>query len=408
MLSTTITKGFFSRSRVSESNSCSEPAVVPPGLSTCTMTARAVDDRASRSSCSTRSRSPRINPEIVTRAIYGRTPVRPMRLLAKAVAPAMPRTITATARTRQKVSLRRRRRRSTIRSASSDMVSFLIQLPPPHPSFRVPSKRGPEIHNHGQRPWLPNPPLCSGRNDAPSLLDFFLLAVVVFFVLFALTLERGAQNIAERCTRIRRAVLRDRLLLLGDFQRLDGDRDTMRAAIELGDPGVDLLANRKAIRTLFGTVAGEFRTLDEGRKLGADDLHVDAAFLHVGHLASDDDTLLQLAAGRFGAGAGAGALGGRTALGKLLDAKRNALFLDVDVEHLGGNLVALLVLLDDLLAGAFPIQIGQMHHAVDVAIEPEEQAEFGLVLDLALDHRAGRIFLEKHFPRIAHGLFEAE
>src|SRR6202040_48157 len=46
--------------------------------------------------------------------------------------------------------------------------------------------------------------------------------------------------------------------------------------------------------------------------------------------------------------------------------------------------------------------------AVDVAVEAEEQAELGLVLDLALEHGAGRILLEEDLPRIAHGLLEAE
>src|SRR6202045_2551544 len=49
-----------------------------------------------------------------------------------------------------------------------------------------------------------------------------------------------------------------------------------------------------------------------------------------------------------------------------------------------------------------------MDHAVDVALEPEEQAELGLVLDLALDRRSHREFLDEHFPGIAHGLLEAE
>src|SRR5271170_255008 len=108
----------------------------------------------------------------------------PVRLLDQAAAPAMPRTTTATASTRQNVSLRRKRRRSTIRSASSDMVVILIQLPPPS-----------------------NP-------------SFFGLVLVV---LFALAFERGAQDVAERRAGIRRAVLGDRLLLLGNLQRLDRD-----------------------------------------------------------------------------------------------------------------------------------------------------------------------------------------
>ncbi len=49
-----------------------------------------------------------------------------------------------------------------------------------------------------------------------------------------------------------------------------------------------------------------------------------------------------------------------------------------------------------------------MDHAVDVAVEAEEQAELGLVLDLAFDDRAGRILLDEDFPRIAHGLLETE
>src|ERR1700741_2230588 len=49
-----------------------------------------------------------------------------------------------------------------------------------------------------------------------------------------------------------------------------------------------------------------------------------------------------------------------------------------------------------------------MHHAVDVAFQSEEQAELGLVLDLAIDHRADRVRLDEDFPGIAHGLLETE
>src|SRR5580692_12937646 len=49
-----------------------------------------------------------------------------------------------------------------------------------------------------------------------------------------------------------------------------------------------------------------------------------------------------------------------------------------------------------------------MDHAVDIALEPEEQAELGLVLDLAFDRRSHRELFDEHFPRIAHGLLEAE
>src|SRR5690349_13099741 len=94
-------------------------------------------------------------------------------------------------------------------------------------------------------------------------------------LLFAL-LQRGAENVAERRARIGRAVLGDRLLLLGDFQRLDRNADLTRLLVELGNARIDLLADRKAFRTLLRPVAGELVALDEGRELGPDDLHVDA------------------------------------------------------------------------------------------------------------------------------------
>ena len=80
------------------------------------------------------------------------------------------------------------------------------------------------------------------------------------------------------------AVLRDRFLLLGDFQRLDRDADLVGLAVELGDAGVDLLADREALGALVAAVAREIGALDEGGEVGADDLDVDAAFLDLGAL----------------------------------------------------------------------------------------------------------------------------
>src|SRR4029077_13580654 len=70
--------------------------------------------------------------------------------------------------------------------------------------------------------------------------------------------------------------------------------------------------------------------------------------------------------------------------------------------------VALLEVVDHLLAWKLPVEVGKMDHAVDVAFAPEKKAEFGLVLDLAFDRGADREFLDKHFPGIAHGLLETE
>ena len=49
-----------------------------------------------------------------------------------------------------------------------------------------------------------------------------------------------------------------------------------------------------------------------------------------------------------------------------------------------------------------------MDHAVDVAVEADEQAELGLVLDLALDGRADRVLLGEGLPRVLQGLLEAQ
>ena len=49
-----------------------------------------------------------------------------------------------------------------------------------------------------------------------------------------------------------------------------------------------------------------------------------------------------------------------------------------------------------------------MHHAVDIAGQADEQAELGLVLDLALDDRADRMRLLEFLPRVAQRLLEAE
>ena len=45
-----------------------------------------------------------------------------------------------------------------------------------------------------------------------------------------------------------------------------------------------------------------------------------------------------------------------------------------------------------------------MDHSVDVAVQPQEQAELGLVASLALDQAD---LLDEYLPRIAHGLLEA-
>src|SRR5437588_190862 len=209
-------------------------------------------------------------------------------------------------------------------------------------------------------------------------------------------LERGAENVAQRRPRIGGAVLRDGFLLFGDFQRLDRHLHLTGLLVELDDPRIDLFADGETLGALIGALSRQFGPLDEGGEVGAGDLNLDAGFLHFEHFAGHDRALLDVAR-----------LGERIAL-ELLDAQRDALLLDIDIEHHGLDHVALLEVVDHLLARKLPVEIGQMDHAVDVALEPQEQAELGLVLDLAFDRRSDREFFDEHFPGIAHGLLEAE
>ena len=77
-------------------------------------------------------------------------------------------------------------------------------------------------------------------------------------------------------------------------------------------------------------------------------------------------------------------------LGELLDAERDALVVDVDAEHDRLDLVALLVKLGGVLDLLRPVQVGDVHQAVDPLLDADEDAEVGDALDLALDRAADR------------------
>src|SRR4051812_15162435 len=214
--------------------------------------------------------------------------------------------------------------------------------------------------------------------------------------LLVAVLERGAENVAQRGPGIGGTVLRDGFLFFGHFQRLDRDLHLAGLLVELDHAGIDLFAGGEALSALVVAVTGEFGALDEGGEVGARDLHLDAGFLHFEHFASHDRALLDVA--RLGEGVAF----------ELLHAERDALLFDIDVEHHGLDHVALLEVVDDLLARKLPVEVGQMDHAVDVAVETQEQTELGLVLDLAFDRRTDRELLDEDFPGIAHGLLETE
>jgi hypothetical protein len=98
----------------------------------------------------------------------------------------------------------------------------------------------------------------------------------------------------------------------------------------------------------------------------------------------------------------------RRALFKLLHAEADALLLDIDVEHDRLHLLALAVQRQRVLARDAPGDVRHVDHAVDIAIEADEQAEFGRVLDFALDDGTDRVLLGEGFPRVVLRLLEAE
>src|SRR4051794_14030113 len=215
-------------------------------------------------------------------------------------------------------------------------------------------------------------------------------------LLFLLLTERGTQDVAQAGAAIRGAEFSHGLLLVLDLQCLDRQGQPPAGRVDIDDLGIDLLACRVALRPLLVAVAGELDLADEARG-AAGGLDLDAACIDLLDRAGHPVALLD-ARSRLP----------ERVLAQLLDAERDALLLDVDIEHLGTHHVALVVLLDGFLAGELPVQVGEVHHAVDVVVEADEQAELGDVADLALDDRARGMCLDEGFPGITQALLEAE
>src|SRR3954454_11853688 len=194
--------------------------------------------------------------------------------------------------------------------------------------------------------------------------------------------DRRAEDVAEAGAGIGRAEFLHRALLLVDLACLDRQRDPAGGAVDRGDLGVDPLADRKAIGALFAAVARQLGFADEaGHVVGQHDL--DTALGDARNRAGDDLALAQ----------GHHALLERVGF-ELLDAEADALLVDIDVEHLDAHGLALAVVLDGVLAGAVPVDIRQVHHAVDIAGQADKQPELGRVAHLALDCAADRVLLD--------------
>src|SRR3546814_2324214 len=75
-------------------------------------------------------------------------------------------------------------------------------------------------------------------------------------------LQRFAENVAERRTRVRRTVLHDGLLFFDDLHRLDLEVRLFRA-VEADDHRIELLADLVTLGALFVAVAAKVGALDE-------------------------------------------------------------------------------------------------------------------------------------------------
>ena len=192
-------------------------------------------------------------------------------------------------------------------------------------------------------------------------------------------LQRLAEDVAEDRARIRRPILRHRLLLFGDLQRLDREGRLLRA-VEARNLRVELLADLEALGALLVAVAAKVGALDEAGRAVVADLHFQPAVAHFED--GDGDRLALVDAARCRRPPPPTAT---PAALELLHAEADALLLDIDVEHDGLDRLALVMKRQRFLAGRAPGDVRHVDHPVDVAVEADEQAELGRILDLALD-----------------------
>src|SRR6195256_6359125 len=234
----------------------------------------------------------------------------------------------------------------------------------------------------------------AARMPGPVLL--FGLLFGLFLGLALAAADRGAEDVAEAGTGFGRAELGHRLLLLIDLARLDRQRDAPGGTVDRRDLGIDPLADREPVSALLAAVARQLGFADEaGHAVGQ--RHLEAAVLDPADRRGHDIALLDAGDARF------------ERIGfELLDAEADALLLDIDVEHLDLDHLALAVIVHRLFAGAAPVDVGKVDHAVNIAGQADEQAKLGDIADLALDGAADRVLLDEGVPRVGHHLLQAE
>ena len=97
--------------------------------------------------------------------------------------------------------------------------------------------------------------------------------------LAGLLAQGRAQDVAQRRAGVGRAELLDGFLVLGHFQGLDRQGDAAGGLVDVGDLGVEAVADGEALGALLGAVARQVGLADEGghRRVVVAELHLDAA-----------------------------------------------------------------------------------------------------------------------------------
>src|SRR5213078_157513 len=161
--------------------------------------------------------------------------------------------------------------------------------------------------------------------ESASSTGLFLVVGLVVGLLVGLALtatDRGAEDVAEAGAGFGGAEFLHRPLLLIDFARLDRQGNAPGGAVDRGDLGIASLADREAVGALLAAVARQFGFADKsGHAVGQ--RHLDTAFLDRADRRGHDIAFLD-----------AGDTGFERIRLELLDAERDALFLDIHVEYL--------------------------------------------------------------------------
>ncbi len=93
---------------------------------------------------------------------------------------------------------------------------------------------------------------------------------------------------------------------------------------------------------------------------------------------------------------------------ELLDAERDTLTLCIDGKHRRLDLLALLVVAHGFFAGQIPGDVGEVHKAIDAAVQTDKDAEVGDRLDLARHLVVAIERRRKLGPRVRLALLDAE